>query len=73
MRHSLTLESDDGEESVGSSSVAELAMASGIVACLAESQQAVPSFLTEDPTDSDSDNSDEVSCDADLPNTEDAM
>ena len=58
---------------MGSSSVAELAMVSGIVACLAESQQAVPSFLTEDPTDSDSDNSDEVSCDADLPNTEDAM
>ena len=57
---------------MGSSSVAELAMASGIVACLAESQQAVPSFLTEAPTASDIDNSDEVPCAADLPNTEDA-
>ena len=69
--NSLTFESDDGEGSVGSSSVAEPAMASGIVACLAESQQAVPSFLTEDPTDSDNDSSDEVPCDANLPKTDD--
>ena len=77
---SLTLESDDGDESVGSSSVAEPAIGrrAGAAqdeyacACLTESKHAVPSFLTEDQTDSDSDSSDEVPCDADLPNTDDA-
>ena len=77
---SLTLESDDGDESsVGSSSVAEPAIgrragpAQDEYACLTtESKHAVPSFLTEDPTDSDSDSTDEVPCDADLPNTDDA-
>ena len=76
--HSLTLERDDGDESVGSSSVAEPAIgrragaAQDEYACLTESKHAVPSFLTEDPTDRDSDSSDEVPCDADLPNTDDA-
>ena len=76
--HSLTLEIHDGDESVGSSSVAEPAIgrcagaAQDEYACLTESKHAVPSFLTEDPTDSDSDSSDEVPCDADLPNTDDA-
>ena len=76
--HSLTLESDDGDESVGSSSVAEPAIgrragaAQDEYACLTESKHAVPSFLTEDPTDRDSDSSDEVPCDADLPKTDDA-
>ena len=76
--HSLTLESDDGDESVGSSSLAEPATGrrAGAVqdqfACLTESNHAVPSFVTEDPTDSDNDSSDEVPCDADLPNTDDA-
>ena len=76
--HSLTLEIHDGDESVGSSSVAEPAIgrragaAQDEYACLTESKHAVPSFLTEDPTDSDSDSTDEVPCDADLPNTDDA-
>ena len=65
---SLTLESDDGDESVGSSSVAEPAIgrragaAQDEYACPTESKHAVPSFLTEDPTDNDSDSSDEVPC-----------
>ena len=65
--HSLTLERDDGDESVGSSSVAEPAIgrragaAQDEYACLTESKHAVPSFLTEDPTDLDSDSS-EVPC-----------
>ena len=56
---SLTLESDDGDESVGSSSVAEPAIgrragaAQDEYACPTESKHAVPSFLTEDPTDND--------------------
>ena len=64
---SLTLESDDGDESVGSSSVAEPAIgrragaAQDEYACLTESKHAVPSFLTEGPTDLDSDSS-EVPC-----------
>ena len=64
---SLTLESDDGDESVGSSSVAEPAIgrragaAQDECACPTESKHAVPSFLTEDPTDLDSDSS-EVPC-----------
>ena len=76
--HSLTLERDDGDESVGSSSVAEPAIGrrAGAVqdeySCPTESKHAVPSFLTEDPTDNDSDSSDEVPCDADLPKTDDA-
>ena len=75
--HSLTLESDDGDESVGSSSLAEPATgrragaAQDQYACLTESNHAVPSFLTEDPTDSDNDSSDEVPCDANLPKTDD--
>ena len=75
--HSLTLESDDGDESVGSSSLAEPATgrragaAQDQFACLTESNHAVPSFLTEDPTDSDNDSSDEVPCDANLPKTDD--
>ena len=75
--HSLTLESDDGDESVGSSSLAEPATGrrAGAVqdqfACLTESNHAVPSFVTEDPTDSDNDSSDEVPCDANLPKTDD--
>ena len=75
--HSLTLESDDGDESVGSSSLAEPAIgrragaAQDQYACLTESNHAVPSFLTEDPTDSDNDSSDEVPCDANLPKTDD--
>ena len=66
--HSLTLGSDDGDESVGSSSVAEPAIgrragaAQDEYACPTESKHAVPSFLTEDPTDNDSDSSDEVPC-----------
>ena len=65
--HSLTLERDDGDESVGSSSVAEPAIgrragaAQDECACPTESKHAVPSFLTEDPTDLDSDSS-EVPC-----------
>ena len=65
---SLTLESDDGDESVGSSSVAEPAIgrragaAQDEYACPTASKHAVPSFLTEDPTDNDSDSSDEVPC-----------
>ena len=65
---SLTLESDDGDESVGSSSVAEPAIgrragaAQDEYACPTESKHAVPSFLTEDPTDNDSDSSEEVPC-----------
>ena len=66
--HSLTLESDDGDESVGSSSVAEPAIgrragaAQDEYACPTESKHAVPSFVTEDPTDNDSDSSEEVPC-----------
>ena len=66
-RRSLTLESDNGDESVGSSSVAEPAIgrragaAQDEYACPTESKHAVPSFLTEDPTDLDSDSS-EVPC-----------
>ena len=65
---SLTLESDDGDESVGSSSVAEPAIgrragaAQDEYACPTESKHAVPSFVTEDPTDNDSDSSEEVPC-----------
>ena len=66
---SMTLESDDGDESVGSSSVAEPAIgrragaAQDEYACLTEStKHAVPSFLTEDPTNNDSHSSDEVPC-----------
>ena len=66
---SLTLESDDGDESsVGSSSVAEPAIgrcagaAQDEYACPTESKHAVPSFLTEDPTDNDNDSSGEVPC-----------
>ena len=40
-------------------------------ACVTESNRAVPSFLTEDPTDSDNDSSDEVPCDANRPKTDD--
>ena len=66
--HSLTLERDDGDESVGSSSVAEPAIgrragaAQDEYACPTESKHAVPSFVTEDPTDNDSDSSEEVPC-----------
>ena len=76
--NSLTFESDDGDESVGSSSVAEPAIgrragaAQDEYACLTESQQAVSSFLTEDLTDSDSGSSYEVPRDADFPKAEDA-
>ena len=65
---SLTLESDDGDESVGSSSVAEPAIgrragaAQDEYACPTASKHAVPSFLTEDPTDNDNDSSEEVPC-----------
>ena len=76
--NSLTFESDDGGESVGSSSVAEPAIgrragaAQAEYACLTDSQQAVSSFLTEDLTDSDSGSSYEVPRDADFPKSEDA-
>ena len=74
----MTLERDDGDESVGSSSVAEPAIgrragaAQDEYACLTtESKHAVPSFLTEDTTENDSDSSD-LDCNADLPKTDDA-
>ena len=63
---SLTLESDDADESVGSSSVAESAIGRRAGAaqdkshvCPTESKHVLPSFVTEDLTDNDSDSSDE--------------
>ena len=82
--HRIGLAGRAGREGYSMTFITEedLVMASDLVACLTESRQVVPSFLTEASTrealesssdcDNDSDSTGEVPCDAELLDTEDA-